>query len=111
MAKTYKQPGEVMDYTNTSGSTITAGTIVLVGLIVGVVLADIPNNATGELSVCGVHTLPKAAVNGGQGDQLYFDETNHVITNTSSSGANKAAGKAFAAYVNGDATISIKLNV
>ena len=59
MTTKYVQDGAVLDYTNTSGSTIAAGTPVVMDNIIGVALADIANNATGAMAVEGVFTLPK----------------------------------------------------
>lgn len=59
MTTKYVQDGDVLDYTNTSGSTITSGTPVVMGNIIGVALADIANNATGAVAIDGVFTLPK----------------------------------------------------
>lgn len=59
MTTKFKQPGDVLDYTNTSGSTIAAGTPVVMGNIIGVALADIANNDTGSVAIEGVFTLPK----------------------------------------------------
>lgn len=59
MTTKYIQDGNVLDYTNTSGSTIAAGTPVVIGNIIGVALADIANNATGAMQISGVFTLPK----------------------------------------------------
>ena len=59
MAKNYVQEGDVIDYANASGSTITSGTPVLIGARLGVALADIANGATGSVQVEGVFTVTK----------------------------------------------------
>lgn len=74
MAKNFVQPGNVIDYTNGTGSTITSDSVVKVGNMLGVALVDIANGATGAVSCCGVFTVPK--VSGAviaQGESLTWD--------------------------------------
>lgn len=72
MAKTYVQPGEVIQYT--AGADITAGTVVPIGQILGVALQDIANGATGSVGIKGVFTVPKAsAAVIAQGESLVWD--------------------------------------
>lgn len=59
MTSTAKQPGNTLDYTNASGSTIAQGTPVVIGNLIGVAAADIANGATGSLHISEVHMLPK----------------------------------------------------
>lgn len=59
MSTKYLQAGKTMPYSNSSGSTITAGTTVVVGSLLGKVIADIPDGETGDVSVEGVHYIPK----------------------------------------------------
>ncbi len=62
MSRTYRAPGDVVDYTNSSGSTITSGSLVAIGNLIGVVLGDILDTETGQAMVSGRHVLGK--VNG-----------------------------------------------
>jgi len=74
MAGNYLQEGRVLDFTNSSGSTITSGSPVAIGAIIGVALADIANGEVGAVQIDGVFQLPK--VSGAviaQGESLTFD--------------------------------------
>lgn len=105
--KKYIQPGEVIDYTPTAATT--AGTVVLIGKRVGIVLADIAANDTGGAQVTGVHEIAKLGTDVvTQGALLYWDDTNKYLTLTV--GSNTLAGYAFKAAGNGATTVQIKLN-
>lgn len=77
---TYWQRGESLDYTNGSGSKITAGTIILLTDMVGVAGADIPDGATGSVEVTGVFIAPKEYAASGKaltiGQAVVWDDTN-----------------------------------
>lgn len=68
------QTGDVIDWVNGSGGDVTANSVVKMGNILGVALADIASGATGSVAVSGVFTVPKvtAAVIA-QGDSLTWD--------------------------------------
>lgn len=53
--------GNTLTYTNTSGATITSGTLVKAGHTLGWAITDIPNNSTGTLAIRGRGTAPKVA--------------------------------------------------
>jgi predicted RecA/RadA family phage recombinase len=107
MTKKYIQPGEVLDYT--AGANIASGDVVLVGVRVGVALADIANGATGPVQVSGVFELTKLSTDAPvQGALLYWDNTNKRLTTTAS--GNTLAGYAFKGAASGLATVQIKLN-
>lgn len=109
MAQNYVQEGDVLNYTNASGSTITSGAAVLIGTWLGVALADIANGATGSVAIEGVFTVAKLGTDVvSQGAALYWDNTNKRLTTTV--GSNTLVGYAFAAAGNGAATVQIKLN-
>ncbi len=72
MAQNYVQEGDVLNYTNASGSTITSGTAILIGTWLGVALADIANGATGSVAIEGVFTVAKLSTDVvAQGALLY----------------------------------------
>ena len=109
MAKNYVQEGDVIDYANASGSTITSGTPVLIGARLGVALADIANGATGSVQVEGVFTVTKIGTDTvAAGALLYWDNTNKRLTTTAS--GNTLAGFAVAAAGSGVTTVNIKIN-
>lgn len=72
MASNFQQRGDVIQYT--AGANITSGSVVKIGNILGVALADIANGATGPVAIRGVFTVPK--VSGAviaQGESLVWD--------------------------------------
>jgi predicted RecA/RadA family phage recombinase len=107
--KNYVQDGDRLTYTNGSGSTITSGTGVLVGLRVGIATADIANGAIGTLAMEGVFTLPKLSTDVvAQGALLYWDNTNKRLTVTTTS--NTLCGYAQTAAGAATTTVDIMLN-
>lgn len=74
MAKTFVQPGNILEHANSSGSAISAGDVVVMGDIVGVAEVDIPDGESGNVRVTGVHSLAKASGTAWtQGDSLDWD--------------------------------------
>ena len=77
------QRGETLDYTNGSGSKISAGDILLLEDRLAVAGCDIPDGATGSVHVVGVFEMPKDYGDSGkalsQGQAVYWDSTNSVI--------------------------------
>lgn len=72
--KNYVQDGERITYTNGGATTISGGTVVVIGNLLGVACGDITAGATGECATCGVYTVPK--VSGAviaQGESLTWD--------------------------------------
>jgi predicted RecA/RadA family phage recombinase len=61
MASNYIQPGEVIDWTNGTGSAVSSGDVVAIGQILGVALVDIANAATGSVQIKGVFEVPKVS--------------------------------------------------
>lgn len=59
MATNYLGAGNVIDYANATGSTITSGSVVKINKILGVAIADIANGATGPVQIEGVFECPK----------------------------------------------------
>lgn len=80
---TYYQRGESIDYTNSGASTISAGTIVLIGKRVGVAAADIAAGATGALHVEGIFEVPKEYADSDKaftvGQAVYWDNSNSIF--------------------------------
>lgn len=114
MTTTYRQPGNVLDYTNTSGSTIPSGAVVVVGKILGVALAAIANNATGSVAIDGVHELPKVTTAViPQGSNLLWDvSAGKFDIGTATPATGDVGGPpsvAFAAAGNGATTLLVKL--
>jgi len=109
MAQNHVQEGKIITWTNGTGSAVVAGEVVAVGTIVGVALGDIADDATGELAIAEVWTLPKEApLVIDQGDLVYWDDTNNNIDKTDT---NVLAGRCFKSAVSAATTVEVLLNV
>jgi len=75
--KNYIKEGKRITYKNSSGSTISAGSVVAVGNIIGIACTDIANTATGALAINGVFEVPKVSGASGhaiaQGEKVLWD--------------------------------------
>ena len=61
MATNFIQPGEVIDWTNGTGSAVASGAVVAIGQMLGVALVGIANGATGSVQIKGVFEVPKVS--------------------------------------------------
>lgn len=118
MATNYQQAGAVISWTNGTGSTVLANSIVRMGHIVGIALATIPNGSTGEVGVEGVYSgVPKVSgAEFAQGEKLLLDISANSNTGafddsaaTPASGDIMGAAVAWVAGTNGQTTCTIKL--
>lgn len=57
--KNFIQRGEVINYTNGGSTTIAAGAVVVVGVLLAVAVADIESGKVGAVRIEGVFELPK----------------------------------------------------
>lgn len=74
--KNYVDNGTTVNYTNTSGSTITSGSIIVMGHCLGVAITDIANNEAGAVQVKGKVTAPKvSAAVFAVGEKLVWDDS------------------------------------
>lgn len=74
MANNYRQPGDVLTWTNGTGSAVASGQVVKVGQTLGVALVDIANGASGSVAISGVFVVPKSsAAIIAQGDPVMWD--------------------------------------
>lgn len=74
MSATFKQPGDYLDYTNSTGTDIAVNSIVVVGDQIGIATVNIKEGETGVLAMSGVHILPKVIGNAWeQGKNLLWD--------------------------------------
>ena len=92
---TYYQPGNTLDYVNSTSEVIPANTIVSLTTRVGVIGRDIEPGAVGVVHVTGVYKMPKVTGALNMGTAVFLN-TDGKITATASS--NIPAG-----YVAGDA--------
>lgn len=105
--KNFVQIGDVLDYT--PGSAVSSGAVVVMGVRVGIAVADIAANATGAVRVKGVVELAKLSTDTpAQGALLYWDAGNSRLTTTA--GSNVLAGYAAKAAGNGATTVWLHLN-
>ncbi|PSJ23583.1 recombinase RecA [Halomonas sp. ND22Bw] len=112
MAKNCHQMGDVLDWTNDTGSTVSSGQVVVIGALIGVALVDIANGATGSVAIDYVWELPKGSNAIGAGERVDYDISASVIDQigTPASGDLVGCGVAIAAAAGGDATVLVKIN-
>lgn len=107
MTTKYKMRGAVIDYV--AGSNLLSGAVVVIGVKVGVLLADIASGATGSVQIAGVFELAKLSTDApAQGALVYWDAGNSRLTTTV--GSNVLAGHAHQAAVNPSSTMLVCLN-
>lgn len=111
MARNFIQPGEVIDHV--AGSNITSGSVVKIGQILGIALADIASGATGSVQITGVFECPK--VTGAviaAGESLTWDvSAGKFDDNLATPAAGDVTGPpavAFEAAGNGATTLKVK---
>ena len=113
MATNYVQEGKVMEFT--AGSALSSGDVVVIGGLIGVVVADVANGAQGQAAVEGVFNLPKvdAAVIAA-GEQVIYDVSAGEIDDSSATPASGDIVKAGIAFEAKGATtgetIAVKIN-
>lgn len=61
MANNYLKPGNIIDWTNGTGTAVVSGQVVVIGQLLGVALVDIANGATGSVAIEGVFSVPKVS--------------------------------------------------
>lgn len=61
MANNFVQDGDVINWTNGTGSAVAAGQVVAIGQILAVALVAIAAGATGSVKTRGVFTVPKVS--------------------------------------------------
>ena len=114
----YIQQGNRITYTNSSGSTISAGAVVAVGNIIGIACADIANGASGALAIEGVFVVPKASGASGhaiaQGEKVLWDTSAAKFDlgwATPATGDISGCCVAVEAAITTATTVKVKLNV
>jgi predicted RecA/RadA family phage recombinase len=104
---TFVQDGWSVDYT--PGADVAAGDVIVQTDLVGVAKLDIKSGKTGALAIEGVFDFAKSGgVAYAVGTILYWDDTNNVVTTTSS--GNKLIGKVVRAAASADTTVRVKLS-
>lgn len=102
----FNKSAEVLDWTNGTGSTVTSGSVVVAGRLVGIAVADIANGAVGAVQLTGQFTLPKAASLAiSVGDAVYWSGT--AVTKTAT---DTRIGTAVKAALSSAATVQVLLD-
>jgi predicted RecA/RadA family phage recombinase len=90
---------------------LNSGDGALVGSLFGVAVGAAASGASVQLDTKGVFTLPKNSAEAWTvGEPLYWDDTNHVVTASSNTGANPKIGVALAVAANPSSSGVIRLN-
>ncbi len=103
--------GDAIDYT--PGADVAAGTVVVLGDLVGFTKVDIKANQLDALAVRGVADFANAAGAGvafALGAKVYWDDTNNVAVTADGGGTHKLLGKAVLAAADADATVRVRLS-
>lgn len=101
--------GNAIDYTPSSD--LAAGTVVVIGDLIGVARTPLVADQLGSLAVSGVFDVVKqSGVALAAGAIAYWNNTTKVAVATDGSGANKRLGKVVVAALAGDATVRIRLD-
>ena len=100
--------GDLVDYT--PGSTVTAGSVVVQGELVGVANLDIPAGRLGAITVTGVFDFSKGVGAITAGANVYWDVADGEATTDADSGTNKLIGKAVRAAASADTTVRVRLS-
>ena len=109
MAKNKIQDGNIINYT--PGADVSSGDIIKMNDRFGIAMTDIAAGKTGAVAVVGVWEVPKASgETWGVGQQLYWDNTNKVVTTSDGTGANAKFGYAVEAAADTATTGIAKIN-
>lgn len=113
MATNFVQEGTTVSFT--AGQAYSSGDVVVLGSMLGVVLDDVANGATGQAAISGVYNLPKvSAAVIAVGESIQWDVSAAGVEDdaaTPASGDLVGCGIAMEAAGNGVTTIAVKLNV
>lgn len=115
MATNYVYSGDTITYTNTTGSDIASGAVVVIGQQIGIAKAAIADTASGEVAMCGVFTVPKVTTAViAKGESVIWDASAGKFDDnlaTPATGDVSGCCVAYASAGNGATTVDIRLNV
>lgn len=104
--KNFKRHGETIAFTPTVDTP--SGTLVLIGGVAGVALADTLANQEGEARAEGVYELPKqAATTAAKGTDAYVTSGGNV---TGTATNNTRIGRFWSAAVANESVVAVKIN-
>ena len=112
MTTKFKQPGDILDWTNGTGSDVASGDIVGLGDTIAVAINDIPQTETGAVGVEGVFEVAKKSGTAwSAGDKLDWDTSAGEFHKglTGATGDIKGCAVAAASAASGDTTAWVKL--
>ena len=113
MATNFVSGGNVINWTNGTGSAVSSGDVVAMGHCIGIALVDIANGATGSVALEGVFTVPKvSAAVFTQGEKLIWDASASAFDDsaaTPASGDITGGAVAWIAGANTETTCTVKL--
>ena len=101
MQAIFRKTGKTVDHTPSSA--IAAGTVTLIGPLVGVAERDIAANELGALTIEGVFDVVMAAVTITAGDEMYWDADGNPVGGEAGTGAatNVSTGNTFMGFCPG----------
>lgn len=112
--KNFVMKGDVIAYTNSGGTTIASGSVILIGVLLGVAVADIAPGESGAVRISGVVALPKnPATAVAAGDALDYDVSAKRLDKVGSPAAGDLVGCCVAVTPAGSSadTVEVLLNV
>ena len=107
MNATYVQEGKNLDYTNETEDIITAGTVIVLGTIVGVAATNIEPGEIGTIATTGVWEVAKDSNAITAGAIVYYNDESDVATATTDEAK---LGIAIAEAAAEDGTVLVRLN-
>lgn len=113
MATNYVSDGNVINWTNGTGSAVSSGDVVATGHCIGVALVDIADGATGSVALEGVFIVPKvSAAVFTRGEKLIWDASASAFDDsaaTPATGDITGGAVAWIAGANTETTCTVKL--
>lgn len=105
--KNYVQKGETIIYDNSTGLTVTAGSVVVIGSVLGVLVNDVVDGDSGAAMTEGVFDLGKTAgLAITKGDRLFYSTSTKLITKTVT---DTPIGTAHDSALAGDSTVKVNI--
>lgn len=106
--KNFLQKGDILNYKNTSGNTISSGDVIALPHRICIAISDISNGKTGSVQMVGVVSLKKKAEVMSFGDELHWDTGTKSLTKTPSI-STRYAGMAAADAGSSDESVACRL--
>lgn len=104
----YWQRGETLDYVNNTTDIIDANSVIVLGSRIGVAGTDILPSKIGSVHVTGVFSFSKGSGEITAGADVYYSESDGLITSSSEGGIK--AGFAAQDAADNDTTVLVKIN-